>query len=61
LAGALTFAGALTLAGALVCIELLICAELVICVLNTKANAMDATPAKPASDIFMVFSLNVPA
>jgi hypothetical protein len=61
LAAVRVLAGALTLAGALICVELLIYAELVICVLNTKASAMEATPAKPVSDIFIVFSPSVPA
>jgi hypothetical protein len=62
-AGALILAGALVLAGApgeLILAEGLICAELLICVLNTKASAMEATPAKTVNDLFMVFFMLFP-
>src|SRR6266481_602592 len=57
LAGALILAGAPILAGALIWSEVLICAELLICVLNTKASATEASPAKTVNDLFMVFFL----
>src|SRR6266446_5810482 len=57
LAGALILARALILAGALIWSEVLICAELLICVLNTKASATEAIPAKTVNDLFMVFFL----
>jgi len=37
----------------------LIWAEMLRCVLNVKASAMEATPAKTVNDLFMVFSLSV--
>jgi hypothetical protein len=36
-----------------------ILAEVLICVLNTRASAMESTPAKTMHDLFMVFSLSV--
>src|SRR6266436_4922178 len=53
----LILARALILAGALIWSEVLICAELLICVLNTKASATEAIPAKTVNDLFMVFFL----
>jgi len=37
----------------------LILAEVLICVLNTRASAMETTPAKTMNDLFVVFSLSV--
>ena len=34
-------------------------AEALICALNTRASAMEITPAKTMNDLFMVFSLSV--
>ena len=44
------------LAGALIWSEGLICAELLIGVLNTKASAMEATPAKTENVYSWFFS-----
>jgi hypothetical protein len=34
-------------------------AKVLICVLNTRASAMEVTPAKTMNDLFMAFSLSV--
>jgi hypothetical protein len=56
-AEALILAGAAILAVAPIWSEVLICPELLICVLNTKASAIEAIPAKTENDLFMVFFL----